>query len=279
MPLELQTAPIEIAIASIAPAESDHACWSTWPRLRCSPRRVRRHVVDHAPVERIAVVVAPVSNQTGFEELQPFRLALTNLLTVHLSNAESVRVVPYERVLQVLRRFLFNQADVASRDVVEAIAADSGARFVLVPTLQYDGGVWKARIEIRAPDTGLNVYTYQTAGVSTSIATDAAFAFMRDLAVHVDQHLSSPRVAARRWFWFSDRSSGPSVRSLDAARHLEEGLRAYHALEFAAARRAFTAAAERDRRSALRHGLADARGHVDATGRRGGRKRGAGARI
>ena len=203
------------------------------------------------PVERIAVVVAPVSNQTGFEELQPFRLALTNLLTVHLSNAESVRVVPYERVLQVLRRFLFNQADVASREVVEAIAADSGARFVLVPTLQYDGGVWKARIEIRAPDTGLNVYTYQTAGVSTSIATDAAFAFMRDLAVHVDQHLSSPRVAARRWFWFSDRSSGPSVRSLDAARHLEEGLRAYHALEFAAARRAFTAAAERDRRSAL----------------------------
>jgi serine/threonine protein kinase/tetratricopeptide (TPR) repeat protein len=204
------------------------------------------------PVERIAVVVAPVSNQTGFEELQPFRLALTNLLTVHLSDSESVRVVPYERVLQVLRRFLFDRADVASRDVVEAIAADSGARFVLVPTLQYDAGIWKARIEVRAPDTGLNVHTYQTAGVSTSIATDAAFALMRDLAVHVDQHLSTPRVAARKWFWFSDRSSGDrSVRSLEAARYLEEGLRAYHALEFAAARRAFTAAAERDRRSAL----------------------------
>jgi tetratricopeptide (TPR) repeat protein len=250
IPHDLRTEPVQ-SPTGLAPPRRARRWWKAVAAVVMLAAGVGAAWWITRPVERIAVVVAPVSNQTGFEELQPFRLALTNLLTVHLSDAESVRVVPYERVLQVLRRFLFNQEDVASRDVVEAIAADSGARFVLVPTLQYDGGVWKARIEIRAPDTGLNVYTYQTAGVSTSIATDAAFAFMRDLAVHVDQHLSSPRVAARRWFWFSDRSSGRSVRSLEAARHLEEGLRAYHALEFAAARRAFTAAAERDRRSAL----------------------------
>jgi tetratricopeptide (TPR) repeat protein len=251
VPLELRTTPV------VAPAPA---------RRRRMPARIVLSVAAALvlvavawggwwvtrPIERVSVVVAPMSNQTGFEELQPFRLALTNSLTMRLADSDSVRVVPYDRVLQVLRRFLLDRTDVASREAVEAVGANSGARYVLVPTLLYADGVWRARIEIRVPTTGLNVHTYETEGASSSIATNAAFGFMRDLAVHVSQYMSSPRIRARQWLRLSDgESAGYSVRSLEAAHQLEEGLNAYDRLELASARRAFTAGAERDRRSPL----------------------------
>jgi tetratricopeptide (TPR) repeat protein len=141
-------------------------------------------------------------------------------------------------VLQVLRRFLLDRTDVASREAIETISAKSGARFVLVPTLLYHGGLWSARIEIRVPRTGLNVQTYETAGVSSSMATEVAFGFMSDLAAHVNEYLASPRTRWRQWLRLSDGGSTERVvRSLAAAGHFEEGLDAYDRLEYASDRR------------------------------------------
>src|SRR5205823_6491639 len=58
------------------------------------------------PVQRIAVVVAPVVNQTGYAELDPYRLALTETLIDELAASPNVRVLSYDRVLQMVRRFL-----------------------------------------------------------------------------------------------------------------------------------------------------------------------------
>jgi tetratricopeptide (TPR) repeat protein len=251
VPIELRTEPIVGVAPSRAPRARPRALSSVAAMVLAAALAGGSWWITRS-IERVAVVVAPVSNQTGFDELQPFRLALTNLLTMHLSDSDSVRVIPYDRVLQALRRYLLDRTEVASRDAVEAVGVSSGARYVLVPTLLYADGVWRARVEIRVPSTGLNVHTFETAGVSSSIATDAAFAFMRHLATHVNEHLASPRARARRVLGLSSADAGQrAVRSLDAAKELEEGLNAYDRLEYASARRAFTAAAERDRRSPL----------------------------
>ena len=44
------------------------------------------------PVDRIAVAVVPVANQSGYPELEPFRLALTYALVQHLRQARDVHV-------------------------------------------------------------------------------------------------------------------------------------------------------------------------------------------
>ena len=58
-----------------------------------------------APVPRVPVVVAPVVNQTGVAELDPYRAALTQELIAELADSAVVRVLPYDRELQILRRF------------------------------------------------------------------------------------------------------------------------------------------------------------------------------
>jgi serine/threonine protein kinase/tetratricopeptide (TPR) repeat protein len=207
------------------------------------------------PSPRVPIAVAPVINQTGFTSLQSFRPALTYLLTNQLGDSDDVRVLPYGRLVQITRRFAFEGVDLSSRAVIETISATTDSTFVLLPTLIYDNGAWRGRIEIRAPDTGTNVHEYVTAGVASSLEKDAAFGLVRDLAGHVDEYFQSPRSRLRRWLRLSDRSSrrrqAASVRSLDAAAQVEQGLTAFEALEYADARRAFRSAADHDRRSPL----------------------------
>jgi serine/threonine-protein kinase len=57
------------------------------------------------PIERSVVVIAPVVNQTGRVELDPYRLALTEIATARLAQSRDVRPIPYRRLLQGLQRF------------------------------------------------------------------------------------------------------------------------------------------------------------------------------
>jgi serine/threonine protein kinase len=55
-----------------------------------------------APINRPLLAVMPVGNQSGFEELTPYRLALTYALTEELSASRYVRPLTYTRISQLV---------------------------------------------------------------------------------------------------------------------------------------------------------------------------------
>jgi serine/threonine protein kinase/tetratricopeptide (TPR) repeat protein len=207
------------------------------------------------PVERVAIAVAPFSNQTGDSDLEQYRLALTQTLTLSLEDSRDLQVTPYGRVLEVLRRFIQQKADVSNRDAIQVITASTGAALVVVPTLLRDGGAWSARVELRDPRTSNSVWVHQTEPRTSSLTRDVAFRLAMVLADDIDTHLRSPRTAAIKaltWVIPSSRQVRPGrARTLDVAKAFADGTAAYEDLEYAVARKAFRAAVDLDPRNPL----------------------------
>jgi len=135
-----------------------------------------------APVERVPVVVAPVVNQTGYAELEAYRRALTQELVAELSESSMVRVLPYDRELQILRRFTGAGQDISSREAIQALTATSGARVVIVPTLLYENGAWRARVEFRDARTATNRAVQETNRIVSSLMKDTVYGMMPQVA-------------------------------------------------------------------------------------------------
>jgi tetratricopeptide (TPR) repeat protein len=208
------------------------------------------------PVSRVSVAVAPVTNLTGYPELNPYRLALTQGLVNDLRGSPYVRVVSYGRLLEILRRFLAEGVDVSSRGAIEAITANTPARYVILPTLLQENGAWRARVELRDTRTATTVAAAETAPVASSLIKDAAYGLTAALADRLDEQFGAmapwrSRAAAgiARLFGASPGRETGRLRSLDASRAFEEGLSAFEGLEYATAREAFALAAERDTRN------------------------------
>jgi tetratricopeptide (TPR) repeat protein len=210
-----------------------------------------------SPVDRVPVAVAPVVNQTGYDELDPYRLALTRELSAQLADSAVVRVLPHDRLVQIMRRFRLGGGDVSSRESLQALTSHSGATMIIVPTLLYESGGWRARVELRDAGTATNVATYTVdAGVS-SLMRDTAYGLMPALASRIDAHFNdaAPRRAvvaeALRRFAGWASAAPPRLRTLDAAAEFEQGLDAFEQQEYPAAARLFAAASGRDERSPL----------------------------
>ena len=186
-----------------------------------------------APVDRVPVVVAPVLNQSGYAELDPYRLALARELSAQLTDSALVRVLPHDRFAQIIRRFRLGGGDASSRESLQALSAHSGATVIMVSTLLYEGGEWRARVELRDADTGTNMATYTVDGVVSSLMKDAAYGLMPALASRIDAHFTgeAPRrvVLANAIRRFVGRAPAtPSrLRTLDAAAEFEQGLDAF----------------------------------------------------
>ena len=211
-----------------------------------------------SPVDRVPVAIAPVINQTGYAELDLYRLALTREVIAQLSESRLVRVLPYERVLPLLRRFRQGGGDVSSREALQALTAQSGARVLVIPTLLYEDGGWRARVEVRDAGTSTNIATYNLDGVVSSLMKDAVYGLMPSVAARVERHFveNGPRrvALANALLAMTGRTaplSLPRALTLDAAAEFERGLDAYQQQEYAVALQHFTAAADRDDRDPL----------------------------
>jgi tetratricopeptide (TPR) repeat protein len=210
------------------------------------------------PIERVAIAIAPVINQTGYTELDAYRLGLTNAFIRELEGSPYVRVIPYSRLLEMIGRFLSTGADPSSREALEALASRSRARFVIVPTLGYESGGWHAQIEIRLADTATNVAVYRTDRIVSSLPKETAYSLTLRLTQDVQSHFQSIAPRRRR---FLDAIQGVLRRqvqqdrtqfhSLDAAAEFERGMRAYEQLDYATARRTFQVSTELDPQSPL----------------------------
>jgi tetratricopeptide (TPR) repeat protein len=193
--------------------------------------------------DRIPVAVVPVINQTGYPELDPYRLPLTQVIVAELSGSPNVRAFPYTRLLEIVRRFR-TAGDVSSREAVQAITVNSGAESVVVPTLLYEDGAWRGRVEVQDPATATTVATYQTEPAVSSLAGDTAYALAVAMARDIQEHFQNNGPGAS----YSPRPASARLRTLDAVAAFEEGLGAVDEFEYAQARRAFERAVEQDPR-------------------------------
>jgi tetratricopeptide (TPR) repeat protein len=195
-------------------------------------------------------------NQTGYAELDGYRMALTRELIAQLADSRHARVMPYDQLLQIVRRFQAPGQDVSSREAMQSLAAHSDASLIVVPTLLYENGGWRARVEFRRPDTATADGAYETAPVVSSLLKDTVYGLMPRLAEGTEAYLltTAPRRAyfadlARSLIGRAAPTHALRLRTLDAAALLERGLDAYDRLEYSAALRAFMAASEQDPRN------------------------------
>ena len=131
-------------------------------------------------------------------------------------------------------------------------------RIVIVPTLLYENGAWRARVEFRDATTATNAAVQETVPVVSSLMKDTVYGSMPSLAAAIDAHFIAvgPRRAdlARALLRTAGRSAPPPqrrLRTLDSAAAFEQGLDAYEQLEYAAALKAFSDALQQDARNPL----------------------------
>jgi tetratricopeptide (TPR) repeat protein len=263
-----RTLPIDLRTEPLPPVNPTHAAASSRPVGRRSRKAIGVAAAAAAilvgmplwvfsPVDRVPIAIAPVVNQTGYAELDDYRMALTSEVVGQLADARTIRPLSYDRLLQIVRQFSRAGSDVSSRDAMQALTDHSGARVIVVPTLLNEDGGWKARVEFRNPATAAADASFETQVVVSSLAKDAAYRVTSELAAGIQDYFIStaPRRAyvadALRRLWSPPSAVAPRFRALDAAAAFARGLDAYDQQEYAAALQAFTAAAEQDPRSPL----------------------------
>ena len=262
MPLELRTEPLPRRDAAPALTVRDRPFW-TFRKVMAAAAVVVALSIGAplwmlAPVERIPVAVAPVVNQTGYAELDDYRLALTDTLIRQLGSTRDIRVMPYDRLLQIVRRFRTPGSDVSSREAIQSLTMNSGARVVIVPTLVNDNGGWTARVEFRDTATATTTAAYETPVVVSSLMKETVYGLMTPLATAVQDHFAEtgPRRAylanlVRKTLGRTPATPAPHLRTLDAEADFAQGLDRYEQQEYSGALRAFTSAAQRDPRSPM----------------------------
>ena len=211
------------------------------------------------PSERVPVVVAPVVNQTGYPELDDFRMALTYELAAAIGASRRVRVLPYDRLLQILGAYRVPGRDVSSRDAIQALTMHSGAQVVIVPTLLQENGAWKARIDFRDAATSTNRGTRETRAAVSALPNETFHALVPEIAVGIDDYFAGTGPRRMAIVDALNRAVGrptalptaSRLQTLDAARAFEQGLHEHERFEYSSALRAFGAAAEADPRSPL----------------------------
>jgi tetratricopeptide (TPR) repeat protein len=190
--------------------------------------------------------------------LDPYRLALTQELIAELSESSVVRVLSYDRLLQIIRGFSVGGVDVSSREALQAISANTGADVIALPTLLYENGAWKARVELRNSKTATNVAAFDTPPVTSSLVKDTTYRLMPALASAIGGYGSSmqPRraqLASALREVVGNATAAPKLQAatLDAAAHLERAVNAYEQQEFTEALREYGAAVQEDPRNPL----------------------------
>ena len=247
VPLELQTSVVVVPSDRAAAARRRRVRWKVLAAAAVVLAAVGGGAWWYVsrPIPRAYVAIAPVVNGTGDSALDPYRAGLTLALTRELGESRDVRVLPYTRLLQLLRGPLLAGTDLAAPEAVRAIRAGSGAPVIVVPTLLYDRGAWRARAELQ-DESGATTARFETDPIESSLPKDAAATLLSALAAKVEE-----RFRVRRWLVPAAAARPARFLSLDAAQAFEQGISAYDVAEFADARDAFARAAREDSRHPL----------------------------
>jgi tetratricopeptide (TPR) repeat protein len=260
VPQDLRTAPVDTrdALRGGPGAIASRRRWVWYAAIAAVVLVAAGVALAMLPVSRVAITVAPVANETGDATLDDYRMALTQEIVGQLADARLVRVLPYERLQEIVQQFRDGGGDISSPQAIAAIAAQRQASALLVPALVYDRAnrEWKGRVAVRS-STG-DTRTLETDPIESSLAKDTAYRLAVALAGLIGDHFADeapPWVRAgqaiRARLGAAPGPASSRLRTLDAAAAFERGLHWYEQVELAAAADAFSAAAEADPRDAL----------------------------
>jgi tetratricopeptide (TPR) repeat protein len=184
-------------------------------------------------VVRIPVAVVPVANHTGNPELDQYRLALTASLIDELAESPNIRVVPYLRLVEMIRPFLSKDSDVSSNEAIQRVVSESAAQFLVVPTLVYRDreAKWLVEIQVRNVPTGTTLATYDTSAITSTLSQQTAFRLITAAASDIQEHFRKNGPGRS----FAPRSASSRFRDPEAAKRFADGLIRYDELEYAAA--------------------------------------------
>ena len=252
LPMDLRTEPVPVPGAIATPRRRRRALtWTLAAAVVLLAAAGGAYLWLARPLPRTPIAIVPVANHTGETDLDGYRLALTQALISELVDSPNLRVASYQRLLEPLRRYVNGSGDMSGRLAISDIAANTGAQFLIVPSIEYRDGAWAAAAEIRNVQTGINVATVRTDTTTSSLPRDTAYRLMALLAARVQEQF---RI---RWPHRAASGTGNSrFKDLEAAGAFEEGSNAYEQLEYADARSAFRRAAERDPQRAIAHAWA-----------------------
>ena len=251
LPLDLRTEPV--SVSELGQRAKGHELTGGKPRRAVLVRAVLligplvvaglgAYLWVARPLPRTAIAIAPVANQSGFAEIDPYRLALTQVLVQELADSPNLRVLPYDRLLPILRRFLLSGSDVSSREAIQAVETRAAPQFVIVPTLLYDNGSWRGRAEVRNRETATNIAVFETDPVTSSLIKDTVYNLVISIAGEIQEHFKTTWPGRP----FTARPPSARIDTLDAAADFERGVSAYEQLEYAAARDFFASTAKQD---------------------------------
>jgi tetratricopeptide (TPR) repeat protein len=199
------------------------------------------------PLPRTPVAIVPVANRTGEQDLEPYRLALTQSLITELSDSPNLRITPYQRLLEVLRRHV-GSGDISSQQAISDIAKGTEASLLIVPALNYADGAWTATAEIRNVETGTAVGSVRTAPVTSALPSETVHGLIAPLAGRIQEQFPI------RWpHRVPARPPGSRFANVDAARAFEVGTNAYERLEYAEADAAFRQVVQYDSQRPIGH--------------------------
>ena len=260
-----RTVPIDLQTVEVPRPAGGGPAWLTARRRLITPARLGvgaavlllaaagLYVWMTRPIVRPSVAIVPVINQTGFAELDPFRLALTQALIMESSDSTRVRIVGYDRVLEVLRRFLAGTSDVSGSEAVQSLTTASAAQVVVIPRLLYENNAWRAHAEVRDAASTTTLAVVDTDAVVSSLRKKTAYELMTALAARLNDHFIATGPRKLRWLDSMRLLAGrqppavlPRFRDLDAAAAFEKGTNRFQQLEYAAARDDFERATKAD---------------------------------
>jgi tetratricopeptide (TPR) repeat protein len=201
---------------------------------------------------RTLVVVAPLANQTGYENLDLYGPGLTQALREALADSRTIRVLDHARQGTVTRRFRTGAREIPSNELLQALGAETGAPILIVPALVRDGVGWKARLEFREAETARTLGVHETEPFVSAIVEETVYmtlvpALASAIEAHFDARSAWTRLASRlrRAVGAEQRRALPAS-ALAAAVSYEQALDYYEELEYESALRAFAAAGRSD---------------------------------
>ena len=124
-----------------------------------------------SPPTRPMLAVMPVGNQSGFQELTPYRLALTYALAEELSASRFVRPLSYTRISQLVTPAIGRGLDPSSVELARTMTRQTKAPWVLVPRVLHENGAWLAEADLQDGVSGATIARLRTEAVASSART------------------------------------------------------------------------------------------------------------
>jgi serine/threonine protein kinase/predicted Zn-dependent protease len=106
------------------------------------------------PSDKPSLAIMYFKNNTGDENLEHWRSALSDLLITDLSQSRYIRVLSGERVFNILSQLKQIEAESYSSDVLKEIAARGGVKNILVGNYTRADDTFRINVTLQEPTTG-----------------------------------------------------------------------------------------------------------------------------